>query len=215
MRRANAITAANASASAADTQRALAETRRSNDLTQRQVEAAEASLTLTRESNEFTRDSLQVAQASLELSRRSFELAHQPVINILKPDTVRGNSSADGEFAITLVVQNSGRSGAHDTVLGVTVKAGSYDISEAGLHAALPCQQRLGFVAAGAEIPATATQPLTQDLRQANAHGNIQCLCSVRYEDDFGGRHRAAFLWARSGSEWVIRDARIELLPRP
>lgn len=65
MRRANAIASAAAKANGDETQQALPETWKSNDLTQAQLAAAQAALEETRQSNELTRDNLEISQSAL------------------------------------------------------------------------------------------------------------------------------------------------------
>ena len=98
MRRANTISSAAAQANTDDTQRALAETRKSYELTQGQLAAAEAALEETRQSNELTRRNLEVSQSALEFNRRSFELAHQPSVHVLKVETLSGGGQFGNSF---------------------------------------------------------------------------------------------------------------------
>ena len=208
MRRANAIASAGAEASAVNTQTALAETRTSNELTKRQIEAAEAALAETRHSNELTQRSLQIAAETLAFSRKSFEAAHQPSLHIVKIETTSGNSSQESTLVVRVTLRNTGASDALNTAISGSFLVQPRTIDEPELHVLVPGEQ-LGSV--GRDLPAIGNirQERTQDLWNALATGSLHLVVSLRYADDFGAQHIVGFLCRLTSSEWrVLRENR-------
>lgn len=209
MRRANAIASAAAEANAADTQKALSETRTSNELTRRHIEAVEAALAETRHSNELTQRSVEIAQKTLEFSRSSFEATHQPSLHIVKIETTAGGSSQESTLVVRLTVRNTGTTDALGTAISGGFTTQPKNIDEPELYVLVP-GEHLGAV--GRDLPVTANirQERTQELWNAFAHGSLYLVVSLRYRDDFGAQHVVGFLCLTSGTgEWrVLRESR-------
>lgn len=185
---------------------ALAASRRAQEAV---AAALAAALAETRESNDLTRRNLEAVERALEFSKRSFEVAHQPLLQIVKVETISGSSSVDTVLTARVSVRNTGTSDAHDVAITGRFHVGRVNIDEVEFPDASggPSQ---GFVAPDIVAHGTIQQSLTFELRDANAHsGRLFLVCCMRYGDDFGALHTAAFIRVWSGGQWMaVREKR-------